>query len=231
MQSPSFTRSLLKNSAHACDLRSCGRPRTGLNRWCVDHLRHAQRYGHPQGRPLRPNLWAVERGLVANLLAKNANHPGQLQALEWVRGLLAQAASNEGAYRGAEELARLSRHGVTALGILTELCAVSLYLGSNPRAVPDDRSWDFAVSSAVFQLAPRPRRITRRPGGAWPVSGKVDPRRTYAPKPRTSALAHVGLLLRQALAPFLANVQTAIESRDAQRIAFEAALTAPLSAL
>ena len=168
--------------------------------------------------------------MVADLFARNVTHKGQLQALEWVSGLVARATHNEGAFKGAEELARLARHGVKAADILTELCAVTMYLDANPRAVPSDAAWDYAVSSAVFKLAPRPRRITRKVGSPWGVTVKAASGNSYAPKPRTSALAFVGRHLRESLAPFIVNVQRSIQSRDAQRKAFEAELSAPLSA-
>ena len=229
MQSPSFASSVAKNTGHACSLSHCSARRHGLYLWCKDHALRARRYGHPAAAPLHPKLWAAERRMVADLFARNVTHKGQQQALEWVSRLMTQATHNEGAHKGAEELARLARHGVKAVDILTELCAVTMYLDANPRAVPSDVAWDYAVSSAVFKLAPRPRRTTRGPNGHWPL--KPDPTRSYAPKPRTSALAFVGRHLRQSLAPFLSNVQRSIESRDAQRKAFEAELSAPLSTL
>jgi len=106
-----------------------------------------------------------------------------------------------------------------------------MFLKSHPRAVPDDRSWDFAVSSAVLQLAPRPRRTTRRAGDHWPVNSAPGNSQSYAPKARTSALAFIGKHLRETFAPLLVNVQHSIESRDAQQKAFEAELAAPFRAI
>ena len=230
MQTPSFASSVAKNSGHACSLPHCSLRRHGLYLWCKDHALRARRYGHPSAGPLSTKLWAAERRMVADLFARNVTHKGQLQALEWVGGLVAQATHNVGAMKGGEELARLARHGIKSIDILTELCAVTAYLDANPRAAPDNRAWDYAVSSAVFKLAPRPRRITRTPGTPWGVTVKAGSGNSYAPKPRTSALAFVGRHLRQSLAPFIANVQRSIQSRDAQRKAFEAELSAPLSA-
>lgn len=169
--------------------------------------------------------------MVADLFARNLTHKGHLQAVEWVNGLVARATHNEGTFKGASEVARLARHGVKAVDILTELCAVTMYLDANPRAVPDDRAANYAVSSAVFKLAPRPRRITRKVGSAWGVTVKPAGGNSYAPKPRTSALAFVGQHLRQSLAPFISNVQRSLQSRDAQRKAFEAELSVPLTTL
>ena len=227
----SLTASISRNQSLTCSLHHCSFLRTGLNLWCKAHTVKAMRYGSPNGKPLNPKLWASERAAVSDLFQRNATHAGQLQAVEVIDGLMTRASANEGAFKGGEELARLARHGVRALDILTEVCAISLYLNANPRAVPDDRSWDVAVSAAVFKLAPRPRRMTRKPGTPWPVSSKAVAASSYAPKPRTSALLYVGRHLRQSLAPLIANVQRAIETREAQHAAFRAAMSVPLATL
>jgi hypothetical protein len=231
VQSPSFASSVAKNQGHACSLNLCSLPRAGLNRWCSRHTAQANRYGHPNAGPLHPKQWATQRSEVAALFVKNASHPGQRQALDVVAGLLAQASANEQAFRGAEELARLARHGVQPLAVLTELCAVVIFLQAKPLAVPDDRSFDFAVSSAVFKLAPRTRRFTRKAGTPWPVTREANDASSYSPKARPSALANIGRLLRQSLAPLLSNVQLSLQSREAQRVAFEAAMKAPFNVI
>jgi hypothetical protein len=230
-QTYKFQCSVLDNSLHACALPGCSKPRHGVERWCKDHTLRSRRHGHPNARALASKLWSTERDLVADLLSKNVRHRGQLQAIDWLAGLIAQSVANERSFKGSEELARLARHGVTPQSILIELAAVHLYLTANPRAVPDDRAWDFAVSGAVTRLAPRPRRSTRKPGTPWPVTAKARTNFTYSPKARPSALAFLGRHLRQSLAPFLANVQSAIETREQQQRSFEAELSAPLSAI
>jgi hypothetical protein len=173
----------------------------------------------------------MQRQQVADLFAKNVTHKGQLQAIEWIGGLIAQAIHDEAAFKGAEELARLVRHGIQPVAILTELCALTVYLAGAPGTVRDIRAWDFAVSNAIFALAPRPRRMTRKPGTAWGVTIQPKGGTSYSPQGSASALAYIGAHLRQSLAPFLANVKTAIETCQDQQRAFEAALAAPLLAI
>ncbi len=169
--------------------------------------------------------------MVRDLFTKNPTHAGQLQALELLRLWMAQATTNESAYRGAEEVARLARHGVAPIDILVELCAVSMFLSDNPRVVFDQRSHDFAISGAIFKLAPRPRRVTRKVGTPWGVTLAAKGTSSYAPKPRSSAMAFVGRHLRVTLAGLIANVSTSLASREERRRTFEEALTAPFSTL
>lgn len=120
------------------------------------------------------------------------------------------------------------RHGVKARTILVEACACWAWLQRNPRALPDDRSRDFALSHAVFQLAPRPRRQTRGAGGSWPVLVEVRASCSYSPKARPSALAHVGANLRQTLSLFFANVAQSLDMQAQRESAQQAAVRAPL---
>lgn len=206
--------------------------RQGLSRWCKDHTTRGLRYGHADAGPLRPKQWAAERRAVLELLEANADHPGLQQVLSVLSSWSAKARSNEDAFKGADEIARLARHGITSLDILSEVCACWTWLQQNPHALPvgSDRAADFAISRAVFQLAPRPRRQTRGPGGYWPVTVKAPANRSYSPKARPSALAYVGGHLRAILAPFLANVAHSLETREEQHEAQQAALRAPLRA-
>lgn len=230
IQSPSFAASVVRNQGRQCNATGCGHPRFGIALYCSKHVHGYQRYGHPFGGPLSSTLWAPQRQQVSDLIDRNPDHPGVKAALEVVSGLQARAVFDQGSFSGAEEFARLSARGVYAKTIVVELCAVTLYLHANPRTVRDDRAWDFAVSRAVFKLAPRERRTTRGPGGSWPVhrSPQQQHQCSYSPKARLSALAFVGKHLRESLAPFLGNVRSSIETRDEQRMQLEAAMSAPL---
>lgn len=211
----SYLRCKHQNSLNHCSLPGCGRPRTGLNAWCRQHLDRARQYGHPSAQPFRPSAWTSERKEVSSLLASNADHPGLLQVCQFLADWMARAAADGHAFKGAQEVARLVRHGVTALQVVTEVAAFVLWHSARPTTFPTDRAVDFALSRAVFMLAPRERRVTRTRGisGTWGM--KASGRHSYSPKPRPSALAHVGRFLREALAAFLANVRGAVEQRRA----------------
>lgn len=206
MPAPSFASAKLLNEQKCCDAPGCTMPRDGINRWCRTHLRTVRRYGHPEAGPLRPNQWAEERRQVRTLLEANEAHQGLQQALHMLKLWMAKATADDRAYPGAEEVARIARHGASPLDVLVEVCALWSWLQGNPRAIPQggpegDRSVDFAISRAVFGLAPRPRRVS------WASPNSVP----YSPKARSSALAHVGQHLRQTLAPFLVNVSHHVE--------------------
>jgi len=217
---PSFTHAQILNEMHSCDAAGCSLPRSGINRWCSDHLNKARRYGHPAAGPLRPNRWATERAQVRALLGANVDHPGLQQVLAMLSAWMAKGSANESSYPGAEEVARLSRHGVSALDILVEVCAFWCWLQVNPRSLPQGgadgaRAVDFALSRAVFHLAPRPQRV------AWPSQT------SYSRKARSSALAHIGRHLRQTLAPFLVNVSHHVEPPEAKAARAAEAMKAP----
>lgn len=216
------------NQLRTCKAPGCHLPRHSINLWCRAHFDRAELYGHPHARPLKRSTWSLQREKVESLLDRNADHPGLQSALSFLASWSAQAAANEQAFNGAEEIARLVRHGVTPKAILVEVCACLLWLDQNPLALPDDLSRDVALSRAVFGLAPRARRQTRGPGGYWPVTRKLAHNHSYSPKPRRSSVRYVGPFLRQALAAFIANVGMTLEAEALRQQEIEAAKVAPL---
>jgi hypothetical protein len=228
MQSHYFQQSVAANERHKCASRSCGNTRKGINCWCSKCLDKALRYGHPEAPPLRPSLWNTERQQVQQLLAPRASHPGLQSALSSLDGWSARAMANARAFKGAEEVARVARHGITSLHLLTEVAAFHVWLNRNPRALPDDdEARDFAMSRAVFALAPRPRRFTGH-GARWPGAAKMTAENSYATRARTSGLRYVGQHLRQVLSPILANISVSLEQRARQEAERQAAMRAPL---
>lgn len=216
-----------QNEMYTCTVPGCQDHRTGMRRMCRDHLRTDRRYGHPNGNPLKPSTFARERALVVDLLSKNTDHAALTHGLRWLTAWCTEATTSERAFAGADEVARLIRHGVTPLAILAEVAAVDIWLNNNPRALPDDRAEDFAVSRAVFMLAPRPRRQSgwrpARPGGRAPEPW------TYAPVPKPGALAFVGHhLRRRALTPLLVVIASAVQARAREEEAQRAAMRTPM---
>jgi hypothetical protein len=228
--SAAFNAARSKNQAIQCQAPGCIHNRLGLDLWCRGHGAKAKQYGHPFAKPLKASSWAADRAAVVALLQANESHPGTILALQWVTSWIRKAAEAHGnssaSYKGAEEVVRLVKHGVTARAILVEVAAVSLWLNRNPSMLPSDRARCFAISRAVFSLAPRERRITRTASGGW---GSVKTSQSYSPKARSSGLAYVGQHLQTSLAPFLANVQVSLETQDQQRAEAWAAMRAPLA--
>jgi hypothetical protein len=123
------------------------------------------------------------------------------------------AAADESAFKGAREVAQLVRHGVSPLQLLTEICSHWFWVSDFGHRFPSDRAADFALSRAVFALAPRPRVATKGPGSSGTWGRPTDTPQSWSVKPRESALAYVGSHLRVYLAPFLASVVSGIEEQ------------------
>jgi hypothetical protein len=126
------------------------------------------------------------------------------------------ATQNESAYKGAQEIARLSRGGVTPEGLLTALAGFWMFT-SRPEAkgyLPTQKAIDTGISRAVFGLVPRMRRITGTAKAASKLSGTwgvpITNLNSYTSKPRSSALSHIGRYLRETFAVFLANVEQGV---------------------
>lgn len=186
------------NEAHQCDVSGCGRNRYALSRWCSRHAATAERQGHPLARPIKPAQWAQYRNALRTLYAQHlTTHAGLQRALEWLSRWIAEAVARDGEQHWCTEVARLSRHGCSALDVLTELAACWCYLEENPRAAISDTHRDYTLSRAVLGLAPRPRVLTREAQSKG-TSG-------YARQPKAAALAYIGPHLVRTLAPLLVN--------------------------
>jgi hypothetical protein len=222
MANPAFSLARHINEQQCCDAPGCRLPRTTIERFCKTHRTAYVRYGHPAGAPLKPAAWAPIATQVRSLLSANADHPGTQQVRQFLSNWMATATANENAFYGAQELARISRHGVNAMDVLVEVCAFWTWLQRNPHALPQgsrdsDRAVDFAVSRAVFALAPRPKRVS------WHKPGS----RAYSTKARSSGLAYIGKHLRQTLAPFLVNVAHSIQPEEVLKAKAAEAMRAP----
>jgi hypothetical protein len=204
------------NAFRGCQMRGCNHQRVGLGAWCRAHSQQAKKYGHPDARPLKPSQWAQERKEVQALFKGCHDHPGLLQVLGYLGAWVTKAVDNERAFKGAREIVRLKQAGISEEAILTETCA--FWLWSRKVSFPSDRAFDYALSRAVFALAPRPRRSTRGPGisGTWGRSTTAPA--SYSIKALPSALAYVGKYLRQVLSTFLSTVSTAIEQQRATKV-------------
>lgn len=216
MSSTSLQSRLRSNSFKTCQAPGCSSQRSGLRLWCRTHLRLSNAYGHPDAKPLQGSLWATQRAEVSKLFADQSTHPGLLQANRWLSTLMTQAAANERAFKGAEEIARLGRAGVKPEALLVEACALHLWVTDTGHRWPTDLAADFAMSRAVFALAPRPRTATKGVHGTW--GRPTTTPQSYSAKAKRSALAYVGGHFRECLAPLMVTVASAVQAQRAVKV-------------
>lgn len=195
------------NEAHQCDVPGCGQHRYALSRWCSRHAATAERQGHPLARPIRPAQWATHRTRLRALYEQHqGSHAGLDWALSWLARWMADAVARDGQDHPSTEVARVVRHGVQPLDVLTELASAWVFLQLNPRGAISDTNRDYVLSRAVLGLAPRPRTVTAAASRKG-TSG-------YAKQPHKAALAHVGPHLVRTLARLLANSLHSLQTED-----------------
>lgn len=211
--------SIAANSLHLCALPGCSERRSKLANYCASHALRAARFGHPNALPVPPSRYVTERLEVAALVAANQNHPAVVAARSYLEGWMQTAAVDESAFKGAEQIARLVRNGVTATEVLLEVAALWSHSSTHGGLLPDDRARDVAISRAVFRLCPLPRRQTYRSSSA---------NHNYALRPRASALAYVGRHLREVLAVTLVNIHSAVTARHERAAAAIREMQKPL---
>jgi len=209
-----------QNSRRTCMAAGCLEHREGLYLHCKTHQRVFQAYGHPKARPIKPVSYHHYRKAITDIFTVNTTHPGLVAALDWVSRWMKEATASEAAFNGADQIARIVRHGVSPREVLTEVCSYYSFIQQNPRAHPDSRSEAFGISRAVFQLAPMPRRITHE--------AMQKGSHGYPLRPRFSALDSVGQRLRTVLSYLLANIAQAVVTRDQQAAETLHQLRAPL---
>lgn len=197
------------NEAHQCSVRGCGQHRSSLSRWCSRHAATAERQGDPLARPVRRAEWAPYRAALRSLYVQHqATHAGLQRALEWLSAWMAEAVARDGEYQWATEVARVSRHGITPLDVLTEVAACWAYLQQNPRAATSDTHRDFTLSKSVCGLCPRPRTVT--------TAARLKASSGYAKQPHKAALAYIGPAIVRTLGPLLVQSLRALQTQDEQ---------------
>jgi hypothetical protein len=207
-----------RNQQLKCSHRGCQLPRKGLHRWCSSHRVKARRYGHPDGRALRPMEIKQARSAVDRLFWSNPEHSGVKAAAAYLEDWMRRGAGGDSSIPGAkDDWQRLLASGVTSMQVLKELCAVFLLSRTSPSGLPDDQRLDFAMSRAVLGLAPARTRISR--------SGKV-----HRVEPSYAALRSIGRLARSSLAPFLVAVVSAVDGLPEADRRLREALRTPFSA-
>lgn len=209
------------NELRSCDIKGCTEHRYSLSRWCSRHAAAAERNGDPHAKPIAPSKWASHRTAVRQLYTENAAHAGLTRALSWLSSWMAQAVALDGREHWASEVARVHRHGCSAMDVLVELAACWCYLQENPRATTSDSHRDFTLSKAVCGLAPRPRRVSTH-AAAKGSNG-------YAQKTKPGALKHIGPHLVRTLGPLLISTHQSIETEQERARAEVEAMRLPFN--
>lgn len=210
-----------RNSFLLCKARGCTEHRQGLDAYCPQHQSVYRKYGHPRASPIKPAQYTRYRKEVTAIFEANLSHPGLVSALDYVTRWMLGAAACEDSSKAAPEIARLVRHGTSSREVLVEVCSFWCFLHDSPRALPDTRSENFALSRAVMHLAPRPRRYTREAVQKGTTG--------YQLRPRFSALDSIGAWLRSVLAQFFVTVYEAVSTKEARAAETLAQLRAPLA--
>jgi len=229
-----------KNEMLPCKVPSCSNHRYRLSPFCSSHYTKHISFGDAQGQALSPKLWDWERQHLRQLFQENQHHhPGLIHTLQFLDAWMKQATTedNKLALSGrtvppepvkwCPEIARLVRHGVTPLDLLVELAACWSWLQRFPHRAPSDRAVWFALSRAVFSLAPRPVRASRS------VAAQNHPqpsRRGNAVKPVPKALEQVGKHLSGSLAPLLVNAYQTLHTEQDKAMEVVQAMRQPFVA-
>lgn len=211
---------LRRNAGQPCKAPGCGEPRLGLNSHCNAHHASFRRLGHHNARSVKVSRYSGYRKEVFQVFDANPYHAGLLAAHAFINQWMLECSVLPDSTKAASEIALLVRHGVSTREVLIEVCAFWCFLQCEPRALPDTRSEDFAISKAVLKLAPRPRRYT-------PEATKKGTQ-GYEIRPKFAALDSIGALLRAALSFFLVNIAEAVANRDTRKQETLQALRAPL---
>ncbi len=222
---PDYLARKAANEAERCtNWARCGGMRRHLDLVCRPCRSRWEAFGSANGRRIPAATLAPYRRLVDRVLDVNESHPAQLAARQYLDDLLAKATQHHRAdrdgvfadWKGARELARLVRHGVTSRDVLAAACAVFVHLHNSP--MQTKREERFAIARAVFGLAPRPMRVSRA-------------RKAYPAKARASDLHAVGVMLTEHLALMFAlvlqGVAATTQADEARRLAVRAPLAVP----
>lgn len=205
------------NSVLQCSARSCTRLRHFVESYCVLHRNRYKRHGHPEALAIRPEHVAPYRAQVADFLERHAEHPGVVAAVRFMEQLLRgcfsipqSALSAPGSSRAngpvvplREHLQRLFQKRLSAREALERVMAVWLFSWREPVRLPDDERLTFALGRALMRARPQRCRFTGTDSKG---------RRTYRQRDiRPAVVRAAGLVLREGLLPFAANLLVALD--------------------
>lgn len=184
------------NMALRCGAPGCFLLRDGLNAACGKHLSAYRRLGHASAKPLPRSEWVDYATAIEKLFSRNPGHAGLIEADRLVDSFIMRGVASGRAFKGTDEMQRLSTRGVTPREVLVTALSFLEFERHHGDKLPDDRSRTVALARAVFSLAPRDI------AAGW----RGNRGRPYRRAARPSALVYVGTYLRGALAEFSGRV-------------------------
>lgn len=201
------------NERQKCDVKECGRHRSGPSNHCAKHKRRIHRHGTPHGRMLWRREYAAELIEVSQFMTVFLPHHTGLQlAVEFLDDLLGRAAHGDHTVPGQIEFARLFRAGKTGRDCLEEVCSMFLFSRRRPEEFEGGIPLHYDLGYALLHAVPRYRRDLRR-------SEKMKPR--YAKDMGAHVWDNLGLLL--------VNVASSIMSRNLQDARSKSELLTPFT--
>lgn len=215
MPKPSIQERSALLSKKPCSVPGCDGLRSGVTQYCGRHHHPATLYGHPLGRAIPRKEYAKEVNEVTALLASNPDHPGLTAVLRWLNEWMSQAVTGD-APCGNEMFSHMQQQGLSALEILTEICAVWVYAQRNPHRLPDDMRLTYALARNPVRLGMF-QQVTRRNG------------RKMTKHPKAVEMRESGKRIRHTLALFLINILDSLKRREEQTEAVRSSLSIPFN--
>lgn len=146
-----------------CAAPHCGRPAVGFSRYCNKHRGRAHRTGNPHGRILKTRLDLGEAfKLTDDALARYADHPAVIAAINWCDKVLSEAQTVRGNL--GKELRRLYRDGATGKAMLRRILAVFCYAHFQQRNWTNDLLTVVNVGHHALLTTRLPRKRSARSG-------------------------------------------------------------------
>jgi len=187
----------IENEKRLCNAKGCMRHRSCLSGYCTTHHARDVRWGHPEGRPIKPKQYETETKQVTEIVKRNPTHPGIRRGIQFFNDWVSKAEKTitapgmKGVVPACEILIHLKDRGVTGRDMFIRAASIWLHLDRYPAAVPGDRAFRFALADAVFKLASR----------------------LNARNPKSSDLNRSGMYIQQNLIILFANIKITIEKR------------------
>lgn len=215
-----FTDGLRRNAGKPCNHPSCSKPRYRISSWCHAHTEAVTKHGHPDGVFIHPNQYATEHHEIAEFIKANLSHPGIVSALQWIDEWQRMTICDDPIERakqpnGIDAMNRLRAKDITPQQILTEVAAIWLYSYRSPNRLPDDKRLTYAISRAVYNLAPAHKRTS------W-NTGKVARQRINA-----GELKGIGGRIRDTIGLLVMNIISTLQARESAKEKIKASFMAP----
>lgn len=199
---------------HKCKIPYCTQPvftsgpsktntksNKGRSVYCSKHKSALNRFGHPEGRPIRFVEYEREFEEVSLLFRRNKDHKALKAACEWLEEFVTDAEKGVHPF-GNGDIARVREKGSAYIDILTELSAIWVFAQRYPKALEDDIRLTVALGIVFFKYSKREYLPVKR------ANSKTKVRHNPVPK---SVRIYVGKKIRQDLGGFLFNVYSAVE--------------------